>query len=226
MVELHGVSQVYTRMPRGRVEALVDVSLEVKPGETVALVGPGGAGKTTLLRLVTGEARATRGSVVVLEEDVGALNRQGLARLRRELGVVSQDRRLLADRTVFGNVSLVLRALGHPRAEARARALEALDEVGLAARRNAAPTELAEADRLRLCLARALAPEPRLLLLDEPAPGLDAGALGSLVDLLRRRREHGATVLLATQAADLAVRLDARRLVLDQGRLRAEGGAD
>ncbi len=200
------------------------MSLEVKPGETVVLGGPRGAGKTTPLRLITGEARATRGSVLVLEEDVVTLRRRGLARLRREMGIVPQDRRLLADRTVFGNVSLGLRALGHRRTEARARAREALEEVGLTAQRNLAPAELAEGDRLRLCLARAVAPEPRLLLLDEPVTGLDGNALAELVDLLRRRHEHGATIVLATQATDLAGRLDARRIILDRGRLRAEGG--
>ena len=224
MVELHGVSEVYTQASRGRVEALVEVSFEVKPGETVVLAGPSGAGKTTALRLVTGEGRPTRGRVVVLDEEVGKLGRRGLARLRRKLGVVPQGRRLLGDRTAFGNLALVLRALGQPRGEVRAQALEALDEVGLATRRNALPGELGQADRFRLCLARALCSEPRLLVLDEPVAGLDDGALGGLVELLRRRGEQGMTILLATQATGLARRLAARALALDQGRLRPEGG--
>ena len=226
MVQFQAVSKVYARAARGRVEALAGASFEVKPGELVVVSGPAGAGKSTLLRLVTGEERPTRGTVTVAGEEPGRLGRRGLARLRRELGVVSEARALLPDRTAFGNVALVLRALGTPRGETRARALEVLGEAGLAGQRNALPAELTEAERLRLCLARALAGEPRLLVVDEPTRTLDDGAQAEVVALLRRRHEQGTTILLAAGAPDLAERLGGRALALDRGHLRAAGGAD
>ena len=225
MVELRGVSKVYARAIGGRVEALHDLTVEVAPGETVVVAGPSGAGKSTLLRLVTGEERPTRGTVTVLDENVGRLSRVRVARLRRALGIVPQGRRLLEDRTAFGNLAFVLRALGRSRSEAREATRETLAGVGLAERRRARARELAEADRLRLCLARALAPGPRLLVLDEPTTGLDGEALTAIVGVLRASHDQGTTILIATQVADLARRLDARALTLEHGRLR-RGGPD
>ncbi len=157
MLELRGVSKVYGRAAGGRVEALADLTFEVKPTELAVVVGPVGAGKSTLLRLVTGEERPTRGAVLVDGVEVGTLGARGLARLRRSLGVVSQDGQLLPDRTALGNLTFVLRALGAGRAEARDRALAALVEVGLGPVRNALPHELAAGERRRVLLARALA---------------------------------------------------------------------
>jgi D-methionine transport system ATP-binding protein len=222
MVEFRGVSKTYSRATGGRVEALADLTLEIKAGELVAVTGPGGSGKSTLLRLATGEERPTRGQVVVDGLDVGALGRRGLARLRRECGIVAEELALLADRTVFGNVTLVLQALGLPRTEAVERALEALQDVGLTARRNALASELAGGERARLGLARALAPTPRLLIADEPTAWLDAAATAELVTLLRAVRDRGTTVLVATRLPQVARDLDGRILSLEMGRLRPE----
>ena len=224
MLELRGVSKIYGRAAGGRVEALVDLSFEVKPTELAVLVGPGGAGKSTLLRLVTGEERPTRGSVLVDGVEVGALGARGLARLRRTLGVLAHDGTLLADRTALGNVTFVLRALGVGRAEARERALGALVEVGLGAARNALPHELAAGERRRVLLARALAPRPQLFLADEPTALLDATTGGTVVALLRSLGSRGTTCLVATQELDLARALDGRVLQLAAGRLRPEAG--
>src|SRR5262245_39281955 len=119
MLELRAVSKVYGRAAGGRVEALVDLSFEAKPAELAVLVGPVGAGKSTLLRLITGEERPTRGAVLVDGTEVGALGGRGLARIRRDIGVVAQEGHLLSDRTALGNLTFVLRALGTGRAEAR-----------------------------------------------------------------------------------------------------------
>jgi cell division transport system ATP-binding protein len=222
MLEFRGVSKVYGRAAGGRVEALVDVSFEVKPAELAVLVGPGGSGKSTVLRLVTGEERPTRGSVLVDGVEVGALGGRGLARLRRGLGVLAEDGVLLPDRTALGNVTLILRALGAGRAAARERALAALVEVGLGPARNALPQELAAGERRRVLLARALAPRPRLLLADEPTAQLDATDAGLVVALLRSLPGRGTTCLVATQEADLARALESRVLTLAAGRLRPE----
>jgi ABC-type ATPase involved in cell division len=222
MLELRGVSKVYGRAAGGRVEALIDLSFEVKPTELAVLVGPGGCGKSTLLRLVAGEERPTRGSVLVDGVEVGTLGKRGLARLRRSLGILFQDAPLLPDRTALGNVTFVLRALGMGRAEAREQALAALVDVGLGPARNALPDELAAGERRRVLLARVLAPRPRLLLADEPTAVLDATDAAIVVRLLRSLAERGTTCLVATQEAEIARALDGRVLPLAAGRLRPE----
>ena len=223
MLELRSVSKVFGRAAGGRVEALADLSFEVKPTELAVLVGPVGAGKSTLLRLVTGEERPTRGTVLVDGTEVGALGARGLARLRRSLGVLCQDGHLLPDRTALGNLTFVLRALGTGSAAARERALAALVEVGLGPARNALPHELAAGERRRVLLARALATRPRLLLADEPTAMLDAPASSTVTTLLRSLPLRGTTCLVATQSVELARALDGRVLQLAAGRLRPEG---
>jgi cell division transport system ATP-binding protein len=223
MLELRSVSKVYGRAAGGRVEALADLTVEVKPTELAVLVGPVGAGKSTLLRLVTGEERPTRGTVLVDGTEVGTLGGRGLARLRRNLGVVSQDGQLLPDRTALGNLTFVLRALGTGWAEARERALASLVEVGLGPARNALPHELAAGECRRVLLARALATRPRLVLADEPTAMLDASASAIVGTLLRSLPSRGTTCVVATQSIELARALDGRVLQLAAGRLRPEG---
>lgn len=226
MVELRGVSKVYTRAAGGRVEALVDASVQIGPGEVAVVSGPSGSGKSTLIRLLYGEERPSQGTVLVAGASVGTLGRGHLARLRRRLGVIPQDRRLLADRTVFGNVTFVLRALGIPRRQVRPRALEALREVGLAAKPTALPAELAQGERQRLLLARALAMAPSLLLADEPTDMLDDVAAGEVLALLRAVHARGTTVVVASHVPGLATQLGGHSLILEGGRLRreADGG--
>jgi len=225
MVEFQGVSKVYTRAAGGRVEVLADASFQIGPGEMAVVSGPSGAGKSTLLRLVCGEERPSRGSVLVAGADVGAMSRGDLARLRRRLAVIPQDRRLLADRTVFGNVAFVLRALGVPRSQVRPRALEALREAGVTARLTALPAELAQGERQRLLLARAVATTPSLLLADEPTDMLDDVATREVLALLRAVQARGTTVLVATHAPDVTAHLGGRSLILEAGCLRLGGGA-
>ena len=223
MLEFRGVSKIYGRAAGGRVEALTDLSFEVKPTELAVLVGPVGSGKSTLLRLITGEERPTRGAVLVDGVEIGTLGRRGLARLRQDLGVLEQDGALLPDRTALGNLTFLLRALGAGQAEARERALAALVEVGLGSARNALPDELAAGERRRVLLARALATHPRLLLADEPTAMLDPAAAATVVALLRGLPVRGITCLVATQTPEVVRALDGRVLRLVAGRLRPEG---
>jgi ABC-type ATPase involved in cell division len=223
MLELRGVTKIYGRAAGQRVEALVDLSLALKPGELVVVVGPSGAGKSTLLRLVAGQERPTRGAVLVDGVDVGRLGRGGLARLRRRLGLALEDARLLPDRTALGNVAFVLAALGAGRREARQRALGVLTEAGLAPARNALPHQLAEGERRRLVLARALATRPELLLADEPTAALGPAEAAPAVALLQAARARGTTCLLAARTPEVARALAGRVLPLAAGRLRPEG---
>jgi ABC-type ATPase involved in cell division len=223
MVELRHVTKVYTRAAGGRVAALAEASFRIARGELVVVVGPAGSGKSTLLRLVSGEERPSRGTVLVEDEDGGALGRRGLARVRRRLGVVPQDLRLVGDRTALGNVTVVLQGLGTARGEARGRALRALRAVGLGERPNVLPAELAGGEQRRLAIARALATGPRVLLADEPFGPGEAGVGADLLDLVRAVNAQGTTVLVATRTSDLAGALGARALVLDRGRLCAPG---
>ncbi len=222
MVEFRGVSKLFGRPGGGRVEALSDVSFEVKPGDLVVVVGPSGAGKSTLLRLVTGEERPTRGAVLVEGVAVADLSARRLARLRRTLGIVSQPGRLLEECTVTENLTRVLRALGMSRRAARERAGAALVEAGLAPVRDARPAELAEGARRRLLLARALATRPRLLVADEPVAGADPAELAAVAGLVRGAVTAGVTALVATAVPELAPALRGRRLQLAGGRLGPE----
>src|SRR5262245_54380409 len=225
MVDFRGVSKLYVRRGGGpAVHALSDATFEVTRGELVLVTGPSGAGKSTLIMLACGEERPSQGQVFIDGEDVGALGRRGLARLRRRLGIAPQDGRLLAERTVLANVAFVLHALGARRRDAHTRGLEALRDAGLVAKASAFPRELTAGERQRLVIARALASAPDLLLADEPTAALDAAAAREVVDLLRSARDRGAAVLVASQASGLAAELGARTLVLEQGRLRAGTG--
>jgi cell division transport system ATP-binding protein len=224
IIELRAVSKVYAPRRGGRpIQALTAVSLEVKAGELVVLTGPSGAGKSTVLRLLTGEERPTEGAVVVDGEEPGRLGPRALARLRRRLGVVPQEARLLDDRTAVENVALVVRALGGSRRAARTRAVALLRETGLAGRASAFPAELAAGERQRLLVARALASDPRLLLADEPlgtAAGTPDGSGGDgIVGLLRQIQARGVTVVVASQAPSMATALGGRVLRLEAGRL-------
>ncbi len=223
MLEFRGVFKGYGRGAARRVEVLVDLSFEVKPGELAVVVGPSRAGKSTMLRLVTGEEAPSRGAVLVEGMEVGTLRRGRLARMRRSLGVAAQGGRLLADRSALGNLTFVLEALGAGRAEARDRALAGLAAVGLGSVRNALPHELADGERRRLTLARALATRPRLLLADEPTAGLDPAQSASVVSLIRSVHARGVTCLVTTQSAAVAHALEGRVLQLAAGRLRPEG---
>jgi cell division transport system ATP-binding protein len=224
MVEFRAVSKSYVRRKGGApVPVLVDATFEVGSGEAVVLTGPAGSGKSTLLRLLTGEERPTGGRVLVDGEDVATLGRRGVARLRRGLGVVPAEPRLVADRTAFQNVAVVLRALGASRRAARAAGLAALREAGLATKSNAFPAELTAGERRRLCLARALAGAPPLLLADEPTAGLDEATAAQVVELLRRARGQGSSLLVTSQAVGLAASLGARALTLEGGRVSKAG---
>lgn len=199
------------------ITALADVSAEIGAGELVAVLGHSGAGKSTLLKLIPAIERPTSGSVLVNGQNVGALGRKALPYLRRNIGLVFQDQKLLFDRSVLANVLLPLEIAGFAPKEAKRRAEAALDKAGLLARARALPVALSGGEQQRLAIARAVAHRPALLLADEPTAYLDAETARDVANIFVEFHRVGVTVLLATY--DAALFPAARPLRLDHGRL-------
>ena len=194
MVRFQDVSKFHSN----GVVALRDVSLSVEPGEFVFIVGPTGTGKSTLLKLVYREETPSAGTVYVTGRDVGRLRHPGIAGLRRALGVVFQDFKLLPARTVFENVAFALRVTGAPREEIRSRVTRALDLVCLADRAAAMPAELSGGEQQRVSIARAIVNDPPLLLADEPTGNLDPNSSWEIMQVLSRVNLQGTTVIMTT----------------------------
>jgi len=213
-------SAVSKRYPGG-LEALRGVSFSVEAGELVFVTGPSGAGKSTLLKLIPAIERPTHGSVVVNGQNVGALKRTAVPYLRRNLGLVFQDHKLLYDRTVFDNVMLPL-SFGTlaPRDAAR-RARAALDKVGLLARERANPIQLSGGEQQRLAIARAVVNRPAVLVADEPTANLDDESARRIADILLSFNQVGVTLIVATHDTALVARHGRRVLQLEAGRLAA-----
>lgn len=213
-----GFSEVGKRYPGGH-EALRAVSFRVEPGELAFLCGHSGAGKSTLLKLIAAIERPTSGAVIVNGQNVGALKPAAVPFLRRNLGLVFQDQKLLYDRSAFDNVMLPLTFTGQPGAEAARRARAALDKVGLLARERANPVELSGGEQQRLAIARAVVNRPGILIADEPTANLDADAAQRIIETLLSFRDVGVTLLVATHDQGLIARHPGRVLELREGRL-------
>src|SRR6056297_2782904 len=208
----------------GPVEILRGITAEVAAGETLGLVGPSGSGKSSLLMLMGGLERATGGSVDALGHDLTRLGEDALARFRRDhMGVVFQSFHLIPTMTALENVATPLELAGH--ADAFERAHAELDAVGLAHRADHFPRQLSGGEQQRVALARAVAPQPDILLADEPTGNLDATNGTAIIDLLFALRDrHGATLVLVTHAPELAERCD-RTIHLADGRVAQDTGA-
>jgi cell division transport system ATP-binding protein len=223
MIELHSVWKTYA-VGAVKVPALSDISFRVDPGEFVVLTGPSGAGKTSLLRLLYRADVPTEGEVEVLGQMLSTLRRRGVAALRRSIGVVFQDAKLLPGRTVYDNVAFVLHVTGTPRRDVTARAFEALRAVGLSARAKAYPAQLSQGEAQRASIARAIARKPALVLADEPTGNLDDGMAAEILDVMKDVWQRGTTVLFATHQARLATALRRRTLTVEGGRLVKDEG--
>jgi len=209
-------SAVAKRYPGGQ-EALKSVSFSVAPGELVFLTGRSGAGKSTLLKLIPAIERPTSGSVIVNGQNVGALRRAAVPYLRRSIGVVFQDQKLLYDRSVFDNVMLPLAFSGHAPREAARRARAALDKVGLLAREKSSPIQLSGGEQQRVAIARAVVNRPAVLLGDEPTANLDAESATLILEVFVGFNQVGVTVLIATHDQGLIERYGKRVLRLEAG---------
>ena len=208
----------------GRPPALADVSFSVPPGGYRWLLGPSGAGKSSLLRVLHLAARPQRGRLEFLGHDVARAQRDSLPRLRRQIGMVFQDFRLLPHLTAYDNVALPLRLAGRTDQASRAEILDLLGWVGLGTRTGAYPALLSGGEQQRVAIARAVIARPRLLLADEPTGNLDDIQAGRLMQLLHEMNRQGTTVIVATHNLALIDRYPAPVLALADGVLVQDGG--
>jgi cell division transport system ATP-binding protein len=211
-------SAVAKRYPGGQ-EALKQVTFALETGELAFLTGRSGAGKSTLLKLIPAIERPTSGSVIVNGQNVGALKSAAVPYLRRNIGLLFQDQKLLYDRNVFDNVMLPLAFSGQAPREAARRVRAALDKVGLLARERANPIQLSGGEQQRLAIARAVVNRPSLLIADEPTANLDAESAARILEIFVAFHQVGVTVLLATHDLALVERYGTRRLHLESGRI-------
>lgn len=199
--------------------ALRDLSVEIRKGELVFLSGPSGAGKTTLMKLLFAAERPSEGQILVLGRNVARLGERRIPGLRRRIGVVFQDFKLIQTRTIEENVALALEVLGRPPREVRSKVFAMLRRVGLQHRRHDLPSALSGGEQQRVALARALVNEPAILLADEPTGNLDAELTIEIMDLVAAAAARGTTVLVATHDQALIRRYARRTLRLEGGRV-------
>ncbi|MFB7173077.1 ABC transporter ATP-binding protein [Streptomyces sp. NPDC056254] len=211
----------------GDAKALDGVCLEIRAGEAVAVMGPSGCGKSTLLNMVAGLDRPTSGTVEVQGQDLGRLNETGLALFRRRhVGMVFQFFNLIDDLPALDNVALAAQLTGTPARQARRRALELLDELGIADRRNNYPGTLSGGERQRVAVARALMNRPALLLADEPTGALDSRSGEQVMDLLIDLNQIGQTLLIVTHDPELATRCAGRLVEVADGRIARQSALE
>ncbi|WKD36371.1 ABC transporter ATP-binding protein [Streptomyces xanthophaeus] len=224
--------QVVVRLDRvhkeyGDAKALDGLSLEIRAGDAVAVMGPSGCGKSTLLNMVAGLDRPTSGTVEVQGQDLGVLNETGLALFRRRhIGMIFQFFNLIDDLPVLDNVALAAQLTGAPARQARRRALELLDELGVADRRNNYPATLSGGERQRVAVARALMNRPALLLADEPTGALDSRSGEQVMDLLIDLNQIGQTLLIVTHDPQLATRCASRLVEVADGRVARQSALE
>ncbi len=217
MITLKHVTKTYKRGELGEVVALDDVSLEVAKGEFVFVVGPSGSGKSTLMKLLTREQRPDAGEVFVAGKNLNTLRSWKVPHLRRSIGYVYQDFKLLSNRSVYDNVAFALQVIGQPNARIERRVPEVLDLVGLGEKADARPHELSGGQQQRVSIARAFVNSPRLMLCDEPTGNLDPNTSVGIMKLLDRINRTGTTVVMSTHDQQIVDTMRRRVVELEQG---------
>ncbi|MBQ2960775.1 MAG: cell division ATP-binding protein FtsE [Oscillospiraceae bacterium] len=220
MVLMENVRKVYDS---SNTIALDNVSLNINEGEFVFLVGPSGSGKTTLMKLITGELRPTSGTVIINDYDMSTIKRRKLPKMRRTLGVVFQDYRLIENMSVYDNVAFAMRVVGAPNKEIKKRVPYILELVGLDGCEKRMPTELSGGEQQRVAIARALVNSPRMIVADEPTGNLDPARSLELMLLLEKINEMGTTVLVVTHEKELVNAFNKRVITIDSGNMVSDG---
>ena len=213
MLRMTDVSKVY---PGGNV-ALQDINVHIEPGEFVFVVGPSGAGKSTFIKMLFREVLPTTGSIFVNGVDILELTPKEIPYMRRQLGIIFQDYRLLPDRTVYENVAFALKVIGASTAVIKKKVPQMLSMVGLAAKYKSKPRELSGGEQQRVAIARALVNEPSMLLADEPTGNLDNNNAWEIMKLLEEINEKGTTVIVVTHNLEIVKVMKKRVITIKKG---------
>lgn len=213
MIKFEAVSKSYAN----KIRILRDINLNIKVGEFVSIVGQSGAGKTTLVKLLIGEERVDEGKVIVGDWDITRIPRHDVPFLRRQIGVIFQDFKLLPKKTLKENISFALEVCGAPAAKIKKIVPSVLKIVGLEDKGDRYPREVSGGEQQRAAIARALVHQPKILLADEPTGNLDAINADEIIDLLLRINKFGTTVILVTHNKEIVNRLNKRVVTMDKG---------
>ena len=220
MVQMKNVTMVYENSD---VAALDNFSLTINEGEFAFLVCPSGSGKTTIIKLLTGEIRPSDGKVIVNGFNMGEIKRRKMPKMRRTLGVIFQDFRLIENMTVYDNVAFAMRVVGASNREIKARVPHVLELVGLDGREKRLPAELSGGEQQRVAIARALVNNPTMIIADEPTGNLDPVRSLELMLLLEKINEMGTTILVVTHEKELVNAFSKRVIAIDGGHLISDG---
>ena len=219
MIRLTNVEKTYDN----GTHALKGISFEIADGEFVFLVGPSGSGKSTIIKLLTGEVIPSAGRVMINGFSMGRISDKQIPYMRRTIGVIFQDFRLITNKTVFDNLSLAMRAVGASAKEIRSRIPYVLDLVGLSGKENRYPDELSGGEQQRVAIARALVNNPSTIVADEPTGNLDPGRSLEIMTLLQRINALGTTVVVVTHEKSLVNKFDKRVIMIDEGVVAVDG---
>lgn len=215
LVQFYNVSKIY---PNG-VKALDDISLKIDRGEFLFLMGPSGAGKSTLIKMLFREEKPTRGQIFIASRSIVRMKRSEVPQLRRSMGIIFQDFKLLESKTVAENVAFAMEVVGANPSAIRNRVPEVLKMVGLQGKENAFPGELSGGEQQRVGIARAIANQPLVLIADEPTGNLDFETSQEIMELLYSINRKGTTVIMATHARELVKAAHKRVIMLEKGRI-------
>jgi len=218
MIELRNVSKTY----RTGTEAVRDVTLHIKPGEFVSLVGRSGTGKSTVVKMLVAEERPSQGKIILGGWDITRIKIHDIPLLRRQIGVVFQDFKLLPQKTVYENVSFALEVAGYPKKYINEIVPQILTLVGLEDKHHSFPDQLSGGQQQRVSIARALAHRPKILIADEPTGNLDSINTREIVDLLLKINKYKTTVMLVTHNRDVVNSLKKRVITMEDGRIASD----
>lgn len=217
MIKFENVTKFY-----GDSKALQDINLEINHGEFISLVGLSGAGKSTLMKVITGEEQISKGRILIDDIDISSVKKSDLPYLRRKIGMVFQDIKLLPKRTAFENVAFAMEVSGHRKDKISREVPKILELVGLLHKKHNFPHEMSGGEKQRIAIARSLAHRPVLILADEPTGNLDEVNAMEVLDLLIKINKLGTTVILATHAADLVNKIKKRVITIEGGKIVLE----